>query len=41
LLFVYDKDKGFAQELANHVDKNDSNISGMSVATQVTNVAET
>jgi len=24
-LFVYDRDKGFAQELANHVDKNDSN----------------
>jgi len=31
-LFVYDRDKGFAQELANHVDKNDSNIEGVFVA---------
>jgi len=36
-LFVYDGDKGFAQELAKHAEKDDSSISGMFVAIRMIN----
>ena len=39
--FVYDRGKGFAQELVNHMDKDGSNIDGMFIATRMVNVAET
>jgi len=37
-LFVYDRDKGFAQELAKHVEKDDDSISGMFVAIRMIDV---
>ncbi len=41
LSFVQNGDKGFAQELANHVDKNDSDIDGVFVETRVISVEKT
>jgi len=40
LLFIYDGDKGFAQEIAARVGKDGSNIGGMPVATRVVSAAE-
>lgn len=41
LLFVYDEDESFAQEIADRVGKDGSNIGGMLVSTRVASVAET
>jgi hypothetical protein len=41
LLFVYDEDESFAQEIADRVGKDGSNIGGMLVSTRVASVADT
>lgn len=40
LLFVYDKNKEYAQELADRMIKSNSNIGGMAVVTEIMSVAD-
>ena len=40
LLFVYDSDKKFAQQLAERIGGEDNNIGGMSISTRILSAAE-
>jgi len=40
MLFIQDGDKGFVQELADRLDKNNNNIAGMFAVAAVTDVAK-